>query len=83
MYVYIFTYIETYILSVSYIKYTHLYSDGKQSACNAEDQGLIPGSGRSPEKEMATHSSILAWKIPWTEEPGGLQSMELQRLAYD
>ena len=32
------------------------------------------------EKEMATHSSVLAWKIPWTEEPGGLQSMELQRV---
>ena len=32
------------------------------------------------EKEMATHSSILAWKIPWTEEPGGLQSMGLQRV---
>ena len=32
-----------------------------------------------PEKGMATHSSILAWRIPWTEEPGGLQSMELQR----
>ena len=30
------------------------------------------------EKEMATHSSILAWKIPWTDEPGGLQSMQLQ-----
>ena len=39
---------------------------------DAGDTGLIPGSGRSPEKEMATHSSILAWKIPWTEEPGGL-----------
>ena len=34
------------------------------------------------EKEMATHSSILAWKIPWTEEPGGLQSMELQRVGH-
>ena len=34
--------------------------------------GLIPGSGRSLEKEMATHSSILAWEIPCTEEPGGL-----------
>ena len=32
---------------------------------------------------MATHSSILAWKIPWTEEPGGLQSMELQRIRHD
>ena len=34
------------------------------------------------EKEVATHSSILAWKIPWTEEPGGLQSMGLQRAGY-
>ena len=35
------------------------------------------------EKEVATHSSILAWKIPWTEEPGGLQSMESQRVEHD
>ena len=35
------------------------------------------------EKGMATHSSILAWRIPWTEEPGGLQSMELQRIGHD
>ena len=35
------------------------------------------------EKAMATHSSILAWKIPWTEEPGGLQSMRSQRVGYD
>ena len=34
-------------------------------------------------KEMATHSSLLAWKIPWTEEPGGLQSMGLQRVRHD
>ena len=34
------------------------------------------------EKEMATHSSVLAWKIPWTEEPGGLQSRELQRVRH-
>ena len=40
--------------------------------------GLIPELGRSLEKEMATHSSILAWKIPWMEEPGGLQCMRLQ-----
>ena len=40
----------------------------KVSACNVGDLGSIPGSGRSPEKEMATHSSILAWRIPWTEE---------------
>ena len=35
------------------------------------------------EKEMAIHSSILAWEIPWTEEPSGLQSMELQRVGHD
>ena len=35
------------------------------------------------EKEMATHSSILAWRIPWTEESGGLQSIESQRVRYD
>ena len=35
------------------------------------------------EKEMATHSSILAWRIPWTEEPGRLQSMGLQRVKHD
>ena len=58
-------------------------SDGKESACNAGGPGLIPGSGRSPGKGMATHSSILAWRIPWTEEPGGLQSMGSQRVGYD
>ena len=46
----------------------------KASACNVGDLGSIPGSGRSLEKEIATHSSILAWRIPWTEELGGLQS---------
>ena len=45
----------------------------KNPPANAGDEGFIPGSGRDPlEKEMATHPSILAWRIPWTEEPGGL-----------
>jgi len=47
----------------------------KNPPANAGDVRLIPGSGRSPGKEMATHSIILAWEIPWTEEPGGQQSM--------
>ena len=48
------------------------------------DSGLIPGSGRSPRRgSMATHSGILARRIPWTEGPGGLQSMELQRVVHD
>ena len=47
------------------------------------DLGSIPGSARSLEKEMATHSSILAWRIPWTEEPGRLQSTGSQRVGHD
>ena len=58
-------------------------SDCKASACNVGDLGLIPGSGRSLEKEMATHSGILTWKIPWTEDPGRLQSMRSQRVGHD
>ena len=94
-------------------------SVGKESACNAGDPSLIPGSGRPPgegigypltpvflgfpggsgstesptmwetqvrslgqedplDKRMAPHSNILAWRIPWTEKPGGLQSIQLQ-----
>ena len=44
-----------------------------------ETQGSITGSGRLPREENATYSSILAWEIPWTEEPGRLQSMGSQR----
>ena len=98
-------------------------SVGKESACNAEDPGSIPGLGRSPgerigyplqnswvflvaqtvknppamwetwvqslgwedplEEMMATHSSILAWRIPWTEEPGGLLSMGSHRVRHN
>ena len=47
-------------------------SDGKESARNAGDPGPIPGSGRPLQKGVATHSSILAWRIQGTEEPGGL-----------
>ena len=52
-------------------------------AGDARDAGLVPGLGRSPEKSMASHSSTLAWKIPWTEGPGRLQSMGLQRAEHD
>ena len=56
---------------------------GKASACNAGDPGSIPGSGSSLEKGMTIHSRILAWRAPWTEEPGGLQSMGSQRVRHD
>ena len=58
-------------------------SSGKESACNAGDQGSVPGMGRFLGGENATPSSILAWKIPWTEEAGGLQSMGLQRVRHN
>jgi len=54
-------------------------SDIKEYACNAGDLGQ-----EDPlEKEMATHSSILAFRIPWTEEPGGLQSIGSQKVGYN
>ena len=55
----------------------------KNSSANAGDMGSIPELGRHQEKEMATHSSILAWEIPWTGEPGTLQSMVLKRVRHD
>ena len=58
-------------------------SDGKKSACNSGDPCSIPGSGKPLEKEMATHASILAWRIPRTDEPDKLQSMGWQRIRHD
>ena len=58
----------------------------KESAYNAGDigdVGSIPGSGRSPGEGNATHYNILAWEMPWTEEPSGLQSIESQRVVHD
>ena len=55
-------------------------SDIKESVCNAGDLGSIPGLGRSSVEGMATHSSILVWRITWTEEPGRVQSMRSQRV---
>ena len=52
-------------------------------ACNAGDLSLIPGSGKSLEKEMATHSTVLAWRIPGSGEPGGLPSMGSHRVRHD
>ena len=55
----------------------------KKPSANARDAGLIPGSGRSLEEEMAVHSSVLAWRIAWTEEPAGLRSIGWQRVRRD
>ena len=55
----------------------------KNLPANAGDAGLLLGREDSLEEEMATHSSILDWQIPWTEEPSGLQSTGLQRVRRD
>ena len=58
-------------------------SEGKESVCNAEIWIQPLGQEDTLEKGMVTHSSILAWRIPWTEEPGELKSMESQRVRHD
>ena len=74
---------ETWAYEVKTLSPNHCSSSvGQESACNAGDLGLISGLGRSPGGD-ATHSSTLAWRIPWTEEPGGLQSMGSQRVRHD
>ena len=62
--------------------YPHTWADSKESPHNAH-LGSIPGSENTLEKEMATHSSILAWRTPRSEEPGGLQSLGSQRIGHD
>ena len=55
----------------------------KDTPSNAGDEAFISGMGRSPGEGNATHSSLLAWEIPWREEPSRLQSMGLQRVGQD
>ena len=58
-------------------------SDSKKFACNVGGLASIPRLGRSPGGGNGNHSSILAWKIPWMEEPGRLQYTESQRVRHD
>ena len=58
-------------------------SDSKESTYTEGDLDSVPRLGRSLEEGMTIHSSILSWRIPWAEEPGGLQSMWLQRVGHD
>ena len=60
-----------------------LVLDLKESACNVRDTGSILGQEDPLEKEMVTHSSFLAWRIPWREEPGGLKFMVSQRVRHN
>ena len=58
-------------------------SDGKGSACITGDPGLIPGLGKSPGGRNGNHSSILAWRIPYTEEPGSLYSIGSHTVGHN
>ena len=76
------------ILNISSITTSGLpqWFSGKESmgsVGDARDAGSIPGSEKSLDEKMATHSSILAGKILWTEEPGRLQSLGLQRVGHN
>ena len=55
----------------------------QETVCNARDAGLIPESGRSPGEGNDNHLTILAWEMPWTEEPGGLRSMGLPIVGHN
>ena len=58
-------------------------SDNKESACNVGDLGSVSGLGRSPGEGNSYPFQYSVWKIPWTEEPGRLQSMGLQRVRHN
>ena len=65
------------------MSFNFMAADAKESACNIGDLGSIPGLGRSPGEGNATHSSVLAWRIPGMREPAGLPSMGWQRVGHD
>ena len=71
----------TVVDSIGHVKFCQsLVTQWVKNPPAVQETRVLPVGGEDPlEKEMATNSSILAWKIPWTEEPGGLQSMKLQK----
>ena len=64
-------------------RYHHGSPAGKEYACKVAEPGWIPGSEDPLEEVLGTHSGFLAWRIPWTEEPGRLQFMGSQRVRHD
>ena len=66
-----------------YVKASLVVQQVKNPPANAGDVSSIPGLEDPLEKEMATHTSTLAWKIPWTEKAGRLQSMGSQRVTHE
>ena len=80
IYICIYIYMHTYIYIHTYICFIYIPDS---FCCNVGDPGCLPGSERSLEKKMTTHSNSLACRIPWTEEPCGLQSLGLERVMSD
>ena len=75
--------LDCYVTICYPLRYSSLVAQMVQNLPAVWENGVQPLGQEDPvEKEMATHSRILAWKIPWTEEPGGLQSMWSQRLGH-
>ena len=70
-------------LQIMYLKGVPVAQTVKNLPATQETRVRFLGWEDPPEEGMATHSSILAWRIPWTEEPGGLQSMGSQRVGHD
>ena len=68
----------SYLLSVCASQVALVVKNLPANAGDVRDTSSIPGLERSPGRGHGTHSSVLAWRIPWTEEPGGLQSIGLQ-----
>ena len=75
---------QTQLSDFHFHVYIHVGSDGKESRSPVQETQVRSLGGEDPlEEELSTHSSILAWRIPWTEEPGGLQSMGSQRVGQN
>ena len=74
---------ETLLIRITSSQVALVVKNPPANAGNIRNAGSIPGLGRPPEEGMATHSSILVWRIPWTEEPGRLQSTGSQRVRHD
>ena len=72
-----------FVVCIKLILCTVSGSDSKESTCNVGDLSSIPGLGRSPGGGHGNPLSIPAWRIAWTEEPGGLQSMGSPRVRHD
>ena len=71
------------IVALGVSKVTLVVKNPPANAGDARDAGSIPGSGRSLGEGMATHSSILAWRMSWTEKSGGLQSTRSHRVGHN